>query len=118
MDRVWRLAKRRGGRRLLAGAEGSDGMYQRVGAQPASREYWTAFVTFAPYAYGCLVRTSDGDMVASVDGEGTVMWIWLTADQRDQLEQTVGAAAIVPRDEWNARRKDSWCSRRRRAARR
>lgn len=104
--------------RLLAGSEGSDGMYQRVGERPVSRESWSAFVTFAPYAYGCLVRTSDGDLVASVDDEGTSMWVRLTADQRDQLERTVGAAQIVPIADWNARRKDFWCSRWRRAVRR
>ena len=91
--------------RLLAGSEGSDGMYQRVGERPVSRESWSAFVTFAPYAYGCLVRTRDGDLVASVDDEGTSMWVRLTADQRDQLERTVGAARIVPRADWNTRRK-------------
>lgn len=94
--------------RLGALLPDKDPMYQMTGMVPLSEEVWQSFRTFAPFAYGALVRGVDGSLIAAVDDEGTATWARLNDAQRASLEAVIGRTRVVPLNVWRQRLRPWW----------
>lgn len=94
--------------RLGALLSDKDPAYQMPGIVPVNEEVWQSFRTFAPFAYGALVRRADGTLIATVDDEGTATWVRLNDAQRASLEALVGRTRVVPLNVWRHRRRPWW----------
>ena len=94
--------------RLGALLPDEDPAYQLTGSVPVNEETWQSFRTFSPFAYGALVRRADGTLIATVDDEGTALWVRLNDAQRVSLEAAIGRTRVVPLDVWRHRHRPWW----------
>jgi hypothetical protein len=59
-------------------------------------------VDFAPWAYDATVWNSAGDDIVSLADEGTSVVLRLNRQQYDAIAAALGAANLVPENEWRA----------------
>ncbi|KAB2807191.1 hypothetical protein F9L07_27260 [Pimelobacter simplex] len=104
----WTPPVRSAAHRLLTPAKhrsGESDSYRRSGIVAAdSRADW-AFVTFAPYAYNASVWSEDPIPLVSLAEEGTSLVVRLEPHEHSDLANFVGQDRVVPRNEWEKRRR-------------
>jgi hypothetical protein len=77
-----------------------DNLYAQTGiVEAASDAVWSAFVTFAPWAYDATVWNLAGDDIVSLADEGHSILVRLTPDQYAAIAAEL---TLVPYREWKA----------------
>lgn len=71
----------------------------------ARDEIWSAFVTFAPWAYDATVWNGAGDDIVSLADEGQSAFVRLTPEQYEAVAAELGQASLIPYREWRRVRK-------------
>ncbi|MEV6413307.1 hypothetical protein [Kribbella sp. NPDC051718] len=80
------------------------GGYAQTGIRRGGDEIWSAFVTFAPWAYDATVWGDAGELVSLAD-EGQSIAVRLDGAQVEAVGRVIGAARLVPEKEWRAVRR-------------
>jgi hypothetical protein len=75
--------------------------YARTGVIEVTHdEVWSAFVTFAPWAYDASVWNAAADHIVSLADEGCSIVVRLTPEQYSAIAAELGQARLVPEVEW------------------
>ncbi len=75
--------------------------YAQTGVIEVARdEVWSAFVTFAPWAYDATVWNQAGDDIVSLADEGQDAFVRLTPDHYGVIAAELGQASLIPYREW------------------
>jgi hypothetical protein len=80
--------------------------YAQTGVIEVARdEIWSAFVTFAPWAYDATVWNPAGNDIVSLGDEGQSVFVRLTPAQYETIAAELGQASLIPYREWRRVRK-------------
>lgn len=80
--------------------------YAQTGVIEVARdEVWSAFVTFAPWAYDATVWNPAGDDIVSLADEGQSAFVRLTPEHYGAIAAELGQASLIPYREWRRVRK-------------
>jgi hypothetical protein len=80
--------------------------YAQTGVIEVARdEVWSAFVTFAPWAYDATVWNPAGDDIVSLADEGQSAFVRLTPEHYGAIVAELGQASLIPYREWRRIRK-------------
>jgi hypothetical protein len=80
--------------------------YAQTGVIEVARdEVWSAFVTFAPWAYDATVWNSASHDIVSLADEGQSAFVRLTPEQYEAIAADLGQTSLIPYREWRRVRK-------------
>lgn len=74
--------------------------YAQTGVLRVSDETWSAFATFAPWAYDATVWDSDHRPIVYLADEGQSMTLQLERRQYDAIASAIGETRLVPQQKW------------------
>lgn len=75
--------------------------YAQTGVIEVARdEVWSAFVTFAPWAYDATVWNRDGEDIVSLADESRSAFVRLTPEHYRAVAAELGQPSLIPYREW------------------
>ncbi|NEA31483.1 hypothetical protein [Streptomyces sp. SID13031] len=92
---------------VLRGVASRTGRVEKSGyaetglVRMASDELWSAFVTFAPWAYSATASDDSGRVVSLADESQSIV-VYLDGPQLEVLRQVIEPTRLVPEKEWRA----------------
>ncbi len=97
-----RAAAHRLSKNSIGPRRGENDGYRQTGAVSAMEsDDWSAFVTFAPYAFEASVWSERSRELASLADEGASLVFRLTTDELAALVDFVGQERVIPVRQWN-----------------